>query len=59
MTNLEIACRAFGWHGGTIHQVAEEMGLPGQGPSIALMGEFDFRALLKKTVAPQPNLEGE
>jgi hypothetical protein len=27
MTNLDVACKAFGWAGGTIHQVASELGL--------------------------------
>lgn len=47
MTNLDIACRFFGWAGGTIHQVAEELGMPGEGCLLALMPQGEFSALLK------------
>jgi hypothetical protein len=47
MTNLEIACRFFGWSGGTIHQVAEALGMPGEGCRLALMPAGEFLALIK------------
>jgi hypothetical protein len=37
ITNLDSACRAFGWAGGTIYQVAKELGMSGCGSDLALM----------------------
>lgn len=46
-TNLERACGVFGWAGGTIHQVASELGMVGHGGDLALMPAVEFEALLK------------
>ncbi|WP_143068486.1 hypothetical protein [Azotobacter beijerinckii] len=48
MTNLSLACKAFGWAGGTIHQVADELGIPGKGNHLALMPVDEFSKLLRK-----------
>lgn len=46
-TNLSRACRVFCWAGGTIHQVASELGMAGRGGELALMPADEFEALLK------------
>jgi hypothetical protein len=46
-TNLSRACRVFGWAGGTIHQVASELGMSGRGGELALMPAGEFEALLR------------
>lgn len=57
MTNLDIACRAFRWGGGTIHQVAEELGMPSQGNRLVSMPTFEFQALLHNHIANLASLE--
>lgn len=48
MTNLDVACKAFGWAGGTIHQVANELGMPSRkGSSLALMPTQEFVKLIQ------------
>lgn len=47
MTNLDEACRAFKWAGGTIHQVAQELGMPGEGSRLVSMAPDEFYKLLK------------
>jgi hypothetical protein len=47
ITNLDSACRAFGWAGGTIYQVAKELGMSGCGSDLALMPGNEFERLLK------------
>lgn len=45
--NIDDACRQFGWAGGTIHQVAAELGMPGKGCELALMDSREFSKLLE------------
>jgi hypothetical protein len=48
MTNLEYACKHYGWAGGTIHQVAQKMGMAGRGAELASMGFIEFIVLFKE-----------
>lgn len=45
-TNLDRACRVFGWGGGTIHEVARQVGMSGRGNELALMSPGDFERVL-------------
>lgn len=45
-TNLDRACRVFGWGGGTIHEVALQVAKPGRGNELALMPPDEFERLL-------------
>jgi len=47
MTNLEYACKQYGWAGGTIHQVAQKMGITGQGAMLATLPSSEFIKLFK------------
>lgn len=57
MTNLETACRAFGWAGGTIHQVAAELGMPSEGGRLVSMPASEFEALLRDHFAHLASLK--
>lgn len=47
MTNLEIACKAFGWSGGTIFQVSEHLGYRSvYGNELATMNQDKFIKLI-------------
>jgi hypothetical protein len=49
MTNLDLACKAFGWAGGTMVQVALELGLrSNKASSLVLMPRPDFALLIQE-----------
>lgn len=45
-TNLDRACQVFGWGGGTIHEVARQVGMPGRGSELVLMPPGEFERVL-------------
>jgi len=45
-TNLDRACQVFGWSGGTIQEVARQVGMPGRGSDLALMPPDEFERIL-------------
>lgn len=46
MTNLSLACKTFGWAGGTIHQVRQELNYSGR--DLVSMPQEAFKQLLKQ-----------
>jgi hypothetical protein len=46
-TNLDRACQVFGWGGGTIHEVARQVGIPGRGNDLTIMPPDEFERLLR------------